>query len=493
MKKALLVVAVLFAAHCLEADVYTFNGFNSSRNYENGILFQAEKGTSEEGPSMSCSGNNNCRINILSGSTVTVNTGCVNINSIVLHLYSGSDMPHMSMTANEGSIDTTLVPEMTITWTNPGYPVANVVLTLVETDEPSNVTYDFQKNRIQIASADIDMDGEYGYYDVVDGVLKDTIDIVPSKIIMNSVFDTFWEEYYYSFEVTDKVTGHIVTLTYEPEREGDCTGEYDDYGWPDLTSGHVDIPGGESYDGSYKYLNIQKNEADTSQYDVKMFVIAKNLILYRLDYTGALTGEVKNSKYDLEPKTSETFNIAVTEADYSDYNLNYYNELEVNLFDKDYNMITLVFMVNAMSKNNVIPVGEYKIDDTKAIGTVMASSGYDDYGATEGSMLEFNTVEMADDSTEYLDAYATYFIVSGNVSVQSSEKGLKIVVAAKSYNGSTINAAYEGTVPGESTALEYLRPTDTDAPMYNVLGIEVGKDYKGIVIQGGRKRVQNPE
>ncbi|MBR1808894.1 MAG: hypothetical protein IJ776_05870 [Paludibacteraceae bacterium] len=90
------------------------------------------------------------------------------------------------------------------------------------------------------------------------------------------------------------------------------------------------------------------------------------------------------------------------------------------------------------------------------------------------------------------DEYAMptfFFIVEGSVKVELTNDIYKITVNGKSYKGSTVNAVYEGKIEAEVLdALENIKGTlDVNAPMYNVLGSQVDKSYKGVVIQNGRK------
>ena len=480
MKKILLIVSMVLTLQMLQAGVYTFESFRNSRVIENGILLQAAYSPIDEDDENGVVISNS-KIELPAPGVVTISTGCVNIKKIVLHLYSGSDVPHLTMTATEGSVETVKEPEKTVTWTNTGKAVATVELRLAETADPSDVQYQFQKNKVQIVSADIEIDGDWGYYGVVDGILKDTIDIEPSKVALNRSYNTFWEEWEYTFTATDRSSGHTVSFSFTPYWDEVIEDEYEEY-----SGGEVEVPNEGTYDAKYVYLNIAKNAQDTLKHDVKFEMIAENLILYRLTWTGVLSGEETNHAYDEEPKTATTLNFVGVEADYDDDNVQFYNELEVTMYDKDYNDIILVFMVDDLSSDNVIPRGEYEINDTKQIGTVMASTGYDDWQITEGSRLELNVTE-EENGVEYLETVATYFIVSGKVKVETTAKGVKLTINATSYNGSTINGVYEGTIPGISTGVENMAVTASEAPRYNVLGTEVGKDYKGIVIQGKRK------
>jgi|GEM_PF-2193477 len=482
MKKALLFVLMLWATQLMHAGVIKFENFRNSRTVQNGVLLQASYTPVDEDDENGIVISNN-KLEIPARSTVTINTGCVNIKKIVLHLYSGSDVPHLKMTATEGSVETVKEPAKTVTWTNTGKAVANVVLTLVETETASDVQYEFQKNRVQIVSADIEIDGEYGYYGVVDGILKDTIDIEPQKVALNKTFNTFWEEWDYTFTVTDRSTDHIVSFTFSPYWGESFEGEYEDD-----EGGEVEVPGEGKYAAKYIYLNIAKNAQDTNKHDVELEMIAENMVLYRLTWTGVLSGEETNPAYDQEPKTATTLNFVGVEADYDDDNVQFYNELEVTMYDKDDNGLILVFMVNKTSSDNVIPTGEYEINDSKQVGTMMASTGYDDWGMTEGSRLELNVTE-EEGGVQWLETVATYFIVSGSVKVETIATGVKVTIDGKSYNGSTINGVYEGPIPGTSTGVESVRGGDTETRRYNVLGVEVGREYAGIVIERGEKRV----
>ena len=40
-----------------------------------------------------------------------------------------------------------------------------------------------------------------------------------------------------------------------------------------------------------------------------------------------------------------------------------------------------------------------------------------------------------------------------------------------------------------TTAIDSVKATDADSPVYNLAGQKVGASYKGIVIQNGKKRI----
>ena len=75
---------------------------------------------------------------------------------------------------------------------------------------------------------------------------------------------------------------------------------------------------------------------------------------------------------------------------------------------------------------------------------------------------------------------------SNNVWLYIDENGIYTVTITFNGNTKNVNAVVTKTGDLNPTGVEAVM-FDVNAPVYNVLGIQVGKDYKGIVIQNGQK------
>ncbi len=100
-----------------------------------------------------------------------------------------------------------------------------------------------------------------------------------------------------------------------------------------------------------------------------------------------------------------------------------------------------------------IPAGTYPINSSIEDGTVYASPGGDEY--YDYPSFYFTGIEYDEEYEAYYYTQA-YYIVSGTVTVTGDNSNQNIVVAGKSYNGSTLNLTYTGVVEewAEDTAVE---------------------------------------
>ncbi len=112
----------------------------------------------------------------------------------------------------------------------------------------------------------------------------------------------------------------------------------------------------------------------------------------------------------------------------------------------------LLFYINAVDEKNYIPVGEYPINKSTNLNTVYASPG----GYDEGEYPSYY-IPLADSYGTY---YEAFYLTSGKVIVTADEKGIKVVVDAKSYYGSTINVTYTQTRTGSTSAIDNIKKSD---------------------------------
>lgn len=143
-------------------------------------------------------------------------------------------------------------------------------------------------------------------------------------------------------------------------------------------------------------------------------------------------GDEEEGDYSFEPTEVTTITETMNYADYStepDYNLiDLYMESET---------ATIELWLFADDVTNGIPAGTYTINNSMESNTAMASPG--------GDELYDYPCYLATDFTE--EGYtAAYYLTTGTVTITKDAANYKVVVAATSYNGSTINATYEGEI-----------------------------------------------
>lgn len=143
-------------------------------------------------------------------------------------------------------------------------------------------------------------------------------------------------------------------------------------------------------------------------------------------------GDEEEGDYSFEPTEVTTINETMISADYQtipDYNL-----IDLYMESETANIELWLF---ADDVTNGIPAGTYTINNSMESNTAMASPG--------GDELYDYPCYLATDFTE--EGYtAAYYLVSGTVTITKDAANYKVVVAATSYNGSTINATYEGEI-----------------------------------------------
>lgn len=140
--------------------------------------------------------------------------------------------------------------------------------------------------------------------------------------------------------------------------------------------------------------------------------------------------------YDWEP-AAQTISFSGDQISYVDYS-DFYGFPYTGIFlTTDEAEAELTVFANAVA-HTVLPVGVYEINDSYEDGTIEASPGGDaeyDYP----SVISTNYEELDD-----LLYYDPFYLVSGTLTVAEDPAGVKMVLDAKSYNGSTVNATFVG-------------------------------------------------
>ncbi len=155
------------------------------------------------------------------------------------------------------------------------------------------------------------------------------------------------------------------------------------------------------------------------------------------DATGGEDDEEGDYNYDWEPTEATTLDLTFDYLEYNDYTSELgYSCTEVYFSSDDY-MLDLIVYVTGITETGIAP-GTYEITNTYEDGTIQASPGGDDY-------YDYPSFLCTDFDAE--GYYSTaYYLVSGTLTVSEDASGVKMVLDAKTYNGSTVKATYVGEV-----------------------------------------------
>ena len=141
--------------------------------------------------------------------------------------------------------------------------------------------------------------------------------------------------------------------------------------------------------------------------------------------------ELLKPTYESEPTAKTTINLTLTQGMYA--NGEYEDGTPYTQFAlSDETNAVLIAIIGE------VKTGTYTINDSEEPGTALASAGgnlFADYPSYIG--LNYN------EEDEYYES--VYYLVSGTITVTKTGDALKIVINAKSYNGSTITVTYTGT------------------------------------------------
>lgn len=157
----------------------------------------------------------------------------------------------------------------------------------------------------------------------------------------------------------------------------------------------------------------------------------------KVTYTGALD-EAADPAFQYEPTEVSTFNVTANDMMYIDY-VEDYGDYYVYLYQVDEDDNTLyTTVIDLVTTEAALPVGEFEINGTYTAGTVYASEGVQSYDGQNYPI-----------PTYFIDrvGQAYYFIVSGKVTIsKDADDNYTITLAGVSYNGSTINVTYTGAL-----------------------------------------------
>lgn len=186
--------------------------------------------------------------------------------------------------------------------------------------------------------------------------------------------------------------------------------------------------------------------------------------------------------YEYEPTEKTTENVTMKYMSLTDYTAEYGTVYIVMSDDptgdpeKETKWAEFEFKASSYDVTKGIPAGTYQISDTEAEGTFVASPGME---VTE----EYDYPSYY----AYLDGeyMVPYYLVSGTVTVTATQAGVKVVVAAKSYNGSTINITYDGMPEVLEPEIEPEDPYEPDVPgEEGVENVTAGQRASKVMIDG---------
>ena len=210
-------------------------------------------------------------------------------------------------------------------------------------------------------------------------------------------------------------------------------------------------------------------------------ILGDNNVNYTFSFTGAY-GIYNPDPYQYEPDEATTINETSVELDYYGDYISEYGYAEIYLYTEN-GFFDLAYVASAAAENTEMPleVGTYEFTNVpQKDGDFIASEGYDaDY---EYDYPSFYGV-YSDDEGHYDD---TYYLASGTVTVAINGNLYTITVDAISAKGSKVKVTY--TYEMEDSAVETVEATTGSSKIFNVLGMEVGKNHKNaILIQNGKK------
>lgn len=200
--------------------------------------------------------------------------------------------------------------------------------------------------------------------------------------------------------------------------------------------------------------------------------LVSNGVTYNISYSGELN---KYDTYVSESKEVKTYNVTCDWVDVEDY-ITEYGDIYFYMGNDDFEII-LDVVVDEIDEQTILAPGTYNINNSFQMGTIYASEG-------NGYPSLMYSVAYDESAGEYYAA-EIWYIVSGKLTVTKNNNAIEYKLTATTAYGSTINATYE--MPLEQSIDEVTTDLDKNATMYDILGRQVTKEYKGIVIQSNQK------
>lgn len=218
------------------------------------------------------------------------------------------------------------------------------------------------------------------------------------------------------------------------------------------------------------YVNISRNE-DKWIFDVDAYTYNGTHISVHYEgyaeWLGSINPKIDFS-YDAEPDTRSRLNYTFSKCQYKWYN---------GILALDMGNDTTQLYIELVTAEIEPPAGVYPVATDSVPGTLIASPGGTD-NADYGTFLA-----LFDKQENWL---CTYYIVSGTLSVKRENEQLTMLFTGKSKKGSEVTVTY---IDKTDTSVEKVTDAMSSGKRYNLLGQEVGADYRGIVITNGKKQL----
>lgn len=443
MKKltlVLILVSVAMSGMWAQTTWFERDELGSGSSYS-GICAEVQKGSNtEDGISYMTHGSNHKTIGLSAGHQIRIDAGFVNLDSVVVFMYSSTTYQAPLIAGDETDLTYEQVTKdklkyLQATWKNPGKFVGTLVLTVGEKATlAANEANRDKKGEAEIIQIDVYASEEFGACGAP--IPNDTVILKDPVTAFALLGDPDFSSEY-DMDVAVKEAG----IAFHYPFELFPSSELED-GQPhmhELQSDAYMQVGDTKYDLEYGMLTIRQDAVDKTQYSFHLDVIGANMTRYFVDWKGKIVAA--SAVYALEPMTPTIINFTATQALYEDDDMKEIGELMV-YFANGADLIQLNFRQSELAAGTFVKTGTYLINDSEDEGTVLAGDGFRDFDPNEGSALYIQP-EMT-----FLgwDPKAAYFIESGTVKVEESEKGVKITLNGTSHYGSTIQMVYEGPI-----------------------------------------------
>ena len=195
----------------------------------------------------------------------------------------------------------------------------------------------------------------------------------------------------------------------------------------------------------------------------------------RWHYRGSakMMSQITGLSYENEPSEKSLIVLELSDADVVLKRQN-------GILALDINNDTTELSLELVTQDSLPKAGVYEVAFDSLPGTLIASIGGTEY-ADYGTFLAFY-----DKEGEWL---YSYYVVAGRLTVSVDGDDYELLLEGKSSHGSELRVTYKGRLKKNDTGTEDMVMTTTDSTMkrYNLLGVEVGDDYRGVVISGGKK------
>ena len=449
------------------------------------ICCEALQGTNtEDGFGYMGHGDSYQTIGLSAGHQIRLDAGYVSLDSVMVYMYSYTTYQAPLIASDGTELTYESVKEGKLTylqakWKNPGTFVGSLTFTVGEkatlAAKESNRDH---KGEVEVVKIDVYASEELGACGAPMPV--DSVTMKNPTVSFTHVGDLYYNDYV--IDATDKEANCTIhypfTMTWD-----DCEDEWGDgdlYTY-DLDNDATVQVGTETYKIEFGVMTVQQNTTDKTKYDFHIDVIAANGTRYFMDWTGQMVAS--SALFQKEPMTPTTINFAPTQAVYDTWVSHY--QIMIYL-PKGNDFIQLNFVADKVTPGTIVAPGTYAINDSYDKGTVRASEGFEEGYDNDGSAYYLNA------SFEEFGGWipeTAYFFKTGTVKVESSSKGIKITVNATSHYGSTISAVYEGgltDIDDLPTALDGIWHQEP-GKKYTILGIPCDENYRGIVIEKGKK------